>query len=460
MPEVKPRILVIDDEEDMLSLYKNILKNEFPSYLTTSGKEALSILSKEEYDVMILDVLMPEMSGLDVLKKAKIIDPTLEVIMVTASKDIKPAVDSIKNGAFDYVIKPFEIEDLLITIKKALERKTMLRENKYLKQMLDEKADPGDIIGKSEAIHHVKKMLNSISDSASTVLITGESGTGKEVVANALHKKSKRAKMPFIVVNCAAIPENLLESELFGHERGSFTGALERHVGKFELASGGTIFLDEIGEMPINMQAKLLRAVQEGKIERVGGGVPIEVDVRVIAATNIDIKKAVSDKKFREDLYYRLNVIPIELPPLRERKEDIPLFIKYFSDKFSKELNKPSIKIEPDAVKSLSEYDWPGNIRELANIIERMIAISKNDSISLEHMPYEIVNGEKIAQSRSVEPAGPLNGLMREYEKGLLIKALLANDWNQMKAARMLGIHRTTLISKMDSLDIKRSGLR
>ena len=455
METTKPGILVVDDEEDILLLYKNLLKNEYNLTVTKSGADAVRKASEKHYDLVILDVIMPEMNGMEVLKKIKEIDGSIDVIMVTASKEVKPAVDCLKFGAFDYIIKPFEVEDLLSTIRKALERRKILMENLYLKQALDERASMGELMGKNDKIRKIYDIIEHISDSDSTVLITGESGTGKEIVAETIHKKSKRANKPYVIVNCAAIPENLLESEMFGHERGSFTGALDRHLGKFELASGGTIFLDEIGEMPMAMQVKLLRAVQEGAIERVGGEKSIPIDIRIIAATNIDLKKAIQDKKFREDLYYRLNVIPINIPPLRDRSEDIPLFINYFLAKYNKELNKDIKYMSGEALKVFEEYSWPGNIRELENLIERIVTLSKDDHIDTAHLPKDIVNLKRSNNGAFNLEEGSLMKAVRNFEKKIIIEALRYCNGNQTSTAKTLGIHRTTLISKLEAYGIK-----
>jgi DNA-binding NtrC family response regulator len=455
METTKPGILVVDDEEDILLLYKNLLKNEYNLTVTKSGADAVRKASEKHYDLAILDVIMPEMNGMEVLKKIKEIDGSIDVIMVTASKEVKPAVNCLKFGAFDYIIKPFEVEDLLSTIRKALERRKILMENLYLKQALDERASMGELIGKDDKIRKIYDIIEHISDSDSTVLITGESGTGKEIVAETIHKKSKRANKPYVIVNCAAIPENLLESEMFGHERGSFTGALDRHLGKFELASGGTIFLDEIGEMPMAMQVKLLRAVQEGAIERVGGEKSIPIDIRIIAATNIDLKNAIQDKKFREDLYYRLNVIPINIPPLRDRSEDIPLFINYFLAKYNKELNKDIKYMTGEALKVFQEYSWPGNIRELGNLIERIVTLSKDDHIDTAHLPKDIIHSKPNNNGTFSLEEGSLMKAVRIFEKKIIIEALRYCNGNQTSTAKTLGIHRTTLISKLEAYGIK-----
>jgi len=455
MENIKPSILVVDDEEDILLLYKNLLKKDFNLTTATRGFDAIKKASEEHFDLVILDVIMPGINGIEVLKKIKEIDGSMDVIMVTASKEVKPAVDCLKFGAFDYIIKPFEIDDLLSTIRKALERRKIILENIYLKQALDERASLGELIGKNERIRNIYNIIENISGSDSTILISGESGTGKEIVAETIHKKSTRAKMPYIIVNCAAIPENLLESEMFGHERGSFTGALDRHIGKFELASGGTIFLDEIGEMPMSMQAKLLRAVQEGIIERIGGERSIPIDVRIIAATNIDLKKAIQERRFREDLYYRLNVIPIDIPPLRDRIEDIPLFINYFIAKYNKELNKNIKYITGEALKIFQSYSWPGNVRELENLIERIMTLSGEDHIDQVHIPSELVNSKTNNTGKFILEEGSLLKAVRNFERKIIIEALRYCSGNQTNTAKTLGIHRTTLISKLEAYGIK-----
>lgn len=455
MDKIKPRILVVDDEDDMLLLYKNILKKDHVIIPVSSGREAIKMISRESVDLVILDIIMPDVNGIEVLKKIKDMDSTIDFIMVTASKEIKPAVDSLKLGAFDYIVKPFEAEDLLSSVKKALERRQIIRENIYLKQALSERASFGQLIGNSEKMRDVYGIIEKASDSDSTILITGESGTGKEIVAEVIHKKSKRNSMPYIIVNCAAIPENLLESEMFGHERGAFTGAMERHIGKFELANGGTIFLDEIGEMPMAMQAKLLRVLQDGMIERVGGEKTIPVNVRTIAATNLDLRKAIQDKKFREDLYYRLNVIPISLPPLRERAQDIHLFVNYFIDRYNKELNKSIKNVTKDAMDALIKYAWPGNIRELENLIERLVTLSRDDHIDTCHIPQEIINPNPAGKEVPAIQEGSFLRAVRDFEKDMVIRALESSNWNQTNAAKLLGIHRTTLISKMEAFGIK-----
>jgi len=451
MPKVKPRILVIDDQDSMLKTYKAILKKSYCPVLVNNGQEALKVLANNPFSLVLLDLMMPQMNGVEVLKKIKEIDPQIEVIMVTAVQDIKSAVSAIKIGAYDYLTKPFEIEDILSIIGKALEKRALLRENVYLREVLEKKCFYSKLVGSGEAMKKLFSVIEKVAVTDSTVLITGESGTGKELVAHAIHKQSKRAEKPLVVVNCAAIPDPLVESELFGHERGAFTGALDRKEGKFEVADGGSIFLDEIGCMPISLQSKLLRVLQDNVVVRVGGTNPLQVDVRLIAATNLDLKSAIEKGNFREDLYYRLNIIPIHLPPLRERKADIPLLLDHFLDKYNKEFNKRIQGFDKCAQKILVNYAWPGNVRELQNLIERIVVLSQDEEyISIEDLPLE-----NISKKQEGDVLKTLKQAQREFEISYLKSALLRCGGNQTKAAEKLGIHRTTLISKMKELGLK-----
>ncbi|MFC1571700.1 sigma-54-dependent transcriptional regulator [Candidatus Margulisiibacteriota bacterium] len=448
MPKSKPQILVIDDEDSMLRTYKSVLKSSYNVTLLNSGRKAFEVLKDGNFSLLLLDLMMPEMNGLEVLKKIREIDKNLEVIMVTAVHDIKSAVQAIKLGAYDYITKPFEVEGLLSVVSKALERRALLRENVYLRQLVEEKGSYLNLIGKTEAMKKVFNLIDKIAATESTVLVTGESGTGKELVAHAVHRGSSRAKKPFIVVNCAAIPESLIESELFGHERGAFTGAMERKEGKFELADGGTIFLDEIGCMKSSLQSKMLRVLQDNVIERVGGGKPIQVDVRVIAATNLDIEETVKKREFREDLYYRINVMRVHLPPLRERKDDVPLLLGYFVEKYNKELKKKIKGFNKCALGLLMEYDWPGNVRELQNMVERVVALSENkEEIPAEDIPMENASHNIVKKG--------LKEATMDFEKRYIKNVLCETGGNQTKAADVLSINRTTLIAKIKQLGLK-----
>jgi DNA-binding NtrC family response regulator len=449
MANIKPSILAVDDEKDMLETYRSVLKKKYNVITASSGKEALKIVEVEPLALVLLDIRMPRMDGIAVLKKIKELDKNLDVIMVSASKDIASAVEAMKLGAFDYVSKPFDVKELNALIEKALEKRKLVRENIYLRESLDEITSYYDLIGKTAGMKELYKTIDSVASADSTILIIGESGTGKELVARAIHKKSKRAEKPFIAVNCAAIPENLFESDLFGHERGSFTGALERKLGKFELADGGTLFLDEIGCMPAAMQAKLLRVLEDHVIERVGGEKGIPVDVRIISATNIDFEKHIKEEKFRHDLYYRLNVIPISLVPLRKRKEDIPLFIDYFLDKYNKALNKNVKGFTEEALEVLMNYSWPGNVRELQNMVERVVVLSKSELISEEELPVHEITGAKTY------PAGSLKDMIYNFEKESIEKALAEHKGNTSAAAKTLKTARTSLMTRMKTLGMK-----
>ena len=446
MNNSKPLILTIDDEVDMLETYRSILSKKYEVITAESGEKALSVLKEKEVSLILLDIKMPKMNGIEILKRVKEDEPNLEVIMVTASKEIASAVEAMKLGALDYLTKPFEVKELLTVIEKALEKRALVKENLYLKESLKQATAYCDLIGRTPAIQKIYEIIDRAAPTDSTILIRGESGTGKEIVARAIHKKSKRSNKPFIAVNCAAIPENLLESELFGHERGAFTGAIERKLGKFELADGGTLFLDEIGCMSIAMQAKLLRVLEDKTIERLGGEKGIPVNVRIISATNIDFEKEIEKGNFRHDLYYRLNVIPIYLPPLRERKEDIPLFVQYFLEKFNKELNKKVAGFTPAALQIMTNYHWPGNVRELQNFIERLIVLSSNTIISEDDL-------QSLSASTEVKPQ-TLKEALNNYERLLIKRALSESNNNRSLAAKKLGIARSSLNSKIEALGI------
>jgi len=447
MSAIKSVILAVDDEQDILETYSSILKKQYKLLTASSGKEALTTIKKEPVSLVLLDIRMPKQDGIQVLAKIKEYDPGIEVIMVSASKDILSAVEAMKLGAYDYVTKPFEVKELKALIEKALEKSNLLKENHYLKESLKEVTSYCNLIGKSASMKKLFENIEKVAKTNSRVLISGESGSGKELVARAIHDKSARKDKPFVALNCAAIPENLFESELFGHEPGAFTGAMERRIGKFELANRGTLFLDEIGCMPPAMQAKLLRVLENTTIERLGGQKSIEIDVRIISATNVDFKKHIAENKFRSDLYYRLNVIPITIPALRERKEDLNLLINSFLDKFNKILNKKVKGFSQEAMEILENYGWPGNVRELQNLIERITVLSNN----------EIINAEEIPLTLSVEQSfnsGNLKDYLINFEKETIQKSLSANQGNVSKAAKVLGMARTSLNNRMRTLDI------
>lgn len=448
----KKTILAVDDEPDLLKTLDNILKKKFNVLTATDGAKALELIGKQGPDLILLDLRMPKMDGLTLLKKIKAenLAGDAEIIMVSASKDLVSAVEAMKLGAFDYVSKPFDNKELLAVIDKALEKRALVRENLYLKEALAESNRYGDLIGKTPAMKRVFEVIAAAAASSSRVLITGESGTGKELAARAIHQKSPRAGSPFIAINCAALPDNLLESELFGYERGAFTGALERKLGKFELADGGTLFLDEIGCMSPTMQAKLLRVVQEQAVDRIGGASPVPIDVRIVAATNLNFKKAIAERIFREDLYYRLNVIPVELPPLRERREDVPLFLEYFLKKYHSELNRPARAFEPAAVELLLAYRWPGNVRELQNIVERLVALSRQEIITRAEIEFHL----NLLPTAAPTADEGYNSAIAEFEKDYFSQTLAQCEGNRSRAAKKLGMARTTLLSKLKGLGL------
>lgn len=445
-------ILVVDDEKSMRDTMHMLLQDSYNVHLARSGKEAIEIVRNQPVDLVLLDIRLPEIDGIEVLKIIKGIDESIEVIMVTAVIMVRHAVEAVRHGAYDYITKPFDIDALQEQVEKVLEKRILVRENTLLRSMIEKDYQFEKIIGKSKEIREIFKIIDDVARSNATVLITGESGTGKELVARAIHNRSSRKDKLFVAVNCAAIPENLLESELFGHERGSFTGASERQIGKFEIANGGTLFLDEIGSMPLPMQAKLLRAIQQKEIERVGAGYPTPVDVRIISATNSDLRSGIKKYKFREDLYYRLNVIPIHLPPLRERREDIPLLANHFLHKYSRQFGKKIKSFKKDAMQLLKKYDWPGNIRELENLTERICVLNKHEYIEKDRLPPEI-KGEFPCKPEMGEIT--LEEAIQKFEADFIREAIKKAGGKKGKAAKQLGIHRNTLLQLEKRLNIE-----
>jgi len=438
----KAKILVVDDEKSMRDSMQMLLKDRYQVYLAGTGKEALKIVRQEAIDLVLLDVRLPEIDGLEILKLIKGIDESIEVIMITAVITVGKAVEAIRNGAYDYITKPFDINTLQEQVANVLEKRHLAQQNFFLKRLIEKEAQFEKIIGKSSVINEIFTVITDVAASSATVLITGESGTGKELVARAIHNLSPRKENLFVAVNCAAIPENLLESELFGHERGSFTGAVDRQIGKFEIANGGTLFLDEVGTLPLSMQAKLLRAIQAREIERVGSGKPIAINVRIISATNSDLKTAVKNKLFREDLFYRLNVIPIHIPALRDRKEDVPLLVNHFLEKYNREFNRKIKGMRKEVLPLLLAYDWPGNVRELENLIERLVVLTKGHYIGTEKLPTEIAADTRKAEAYR---QGSLHEAVRKFEAEFIRQAFAKSGGKKTKVAKLLGIHRNTL---------------
>lgn len=434
-------ILVVDDEKNYLLVLKELLIEEgYEVAIAQSAAEALKIFQETELDLVITDMKMPGMSGMELLEVLKEKDFHLPVIMMTAFGTVEKAVEAMKKGAYDYILKPFDNEVLKKTVAKGLAMGQVIKANRLLSGELKEKFGPTDLIGSSLPIRQVRELISKVAGTKATVLISGESGTGKELVARAIHFNSPRKDKPLVSVNCSALAETLLESELFGHEKGSFTGATAQRKGRFETADGGTLFLDEVGEMSPSVQVSLLRVLQNREFERVGGNKTIKVDVRVITATNKDLSKEIAIGHFREDLYYRLNVVHIEVPPLRDRKEDLPLLVRYFLERFAKEMNKKEVpSLAPEAMGALLAYDWPGNIRELENMLERAVILSSRPIIYLEDLPFTSI----------IPPGAKLDEVLELIEKKMITQALTLAGNVQAHAAELLGITRQSLFSKM-----------
>ncbi len=445
----EPLVLIVDDEEGIRESLSDIFTDEGYRITTAeTGEEALEKIKAEMPDLLLLDIWLPEMDGLEALEKIKRENPALPVIMISGHGNIEMAVRATKNGAYDFLEKPLSLERVVLVSKRALERGSLEMENLALKESLTRK---WVLIGETPAMKALKRQIETAAKGNARVLISGESGSGKEVVARLLHAQSQRAGEPFVEVNCAAIPHELIESELFGHEKGSFTGAFEQKKGKFELADGGTLFLDEIADMSPQTQAKLLRVIEMQEFQRVGGSKSISVDVRVIAATNKDLPERIKEGKFRDDLYFRLNVIPIATPPLRQRLDDIPLLVEHFLELFAAEYGQAPKKLSPGAVQKLREYEWPGNIRELRNLIERLVIMSPSDTI--EETAIMEVRGE--AASSNYFGLDSLRDARDAFERDFLARKLFENNWNVSRTAEALGIERSNLHRKIKSYGIK-----
>ena len=450
---MRPVILIVDDDPGIRESFRLILEEHYELVEAGDGRQAIEIVRTSEVDLVLLDIRLPEMDGIEVLERIKALDDQVEVILVTAVKTVRTAVAAMKLGAFDYVTKPFEEDDLLSVVRRALERRSLEREVVFLRSELARRHDPGEIVGHHPEMQKLFRLIAQVARNATTVLITGESGTGKELVARAIHRQSPRRDKPFVPVNPAALSETLLESELFGHEKGSFTGAFQRKLGKLEMAQGGTLFLDEIGTLKPELQGKLLRVLQEREIERVGGTRTIRIDVRVIAATNADLKQAVATHAFREDLYYRLNVMPISVPPLRDRRDDIPLLVEHFIRRYNAEMNKHVDGLSPEAMTVLREYPWPGNVRELQNIIERLVGLVEAPIIGVNDLPLDVLLPDSAVRLRQAETL-PLRQATEEFEKQIVMRVLERVHWNRSEAARILGIHRNSLKTMLTRWDL------
>ncbi len=446
-------ILVVEDEASQRTMLKGFLKKRGHRVLEAeNGNSALQIAKKSYLDVVLLDLKMPGMDGLDVLKELKKLNPELDVILITAYGTIETAVTSMKLGACDYITKPINLEELLGILHRIGDRRELLRENQILKEQLQEKRiDQDKIIYQSPKMAEILSICSRVADSKATVLLQGESGTGKELFARLIHNLSSRAKAPFIGVNCGALPETLIESELFGHEKGAFTGAVARRIGRVERADGGSLFLDEIGELSPSAQVKFLRFLQEGEFQRVGGSQTLRADVRVIAATNRDLQKEIKEGRFREDLFFRLNVIAVTIPPLRERREDIPLLIDHFLKVYSAQNRRPIKGITSEARSMLIKYEYPGNVRELENIIERAVVIAKGDYITLEDLPFKLEGERRPSSAEGLSLRERIDSL----EKELIKEALESSEGNQTRAAQALGISERVLRYKLKKYGLK-----
>jgi two-component system NtrC family response regulator len=446
------KVLLIDDDASLRRVTEYSLHSAgFQVLSAVDGKQGLASFQADAPQVVITDIQMPGLSGYDVLQQIKAERPETVVIVITAFSSVEKAVEAMKQGAYDYLAKPFSRDELVLVVEKAFKLLGLQEENQRLRDELEQQIDFSHMVGISDVMQGVYDVVRRVAPTEASVLITGESGTGKELIARAIHQGGDRRKEPFVAINCAAIPVNLLESELFGHVRGSFTGSVRDRAGKFVEADGGTLFLDEVGEMPMELQPKLLRVLQEMEVEPVGGKVR-SVNVRIVAATNQDVEAAIEQGRFREDLYYRLAVIPIELPPLRERAEDIPLLVRHFLERFSE---NGSIDISADAMAAMKAYAWPGNVRELQNAIERMVVLSRGEQIERHSLPAKLRTTATSSAGRILE-LPPEGFPLEEIEKEAVVQALSRNDWNQTRAAAFLRVPRHTLIYRIEKYDIKK----
>ena len=452
-------ILVIDDEEIMREILEALLTREgYQVRLAPTAAEGLDLARAMPFDAAIVDVMLPGMDGIAALDELKKIDDDLPVLMITAFASVENAIAAMKRGAFDYITKPFKNDEVLVVLRNALAQRRLVAENKALRQNLQAHANHlGEIIGRSPRMRQVFDLIIQAAPSRTTILINGESGTGKELVARALHQNSSRADRAFITVNSGNLPPDLLESNLFGHVKGAFTGAVYPKKGLFELADKGTIFFDEIGNIPVETQAKLLRVIQEREFMRLGGVETIKVDVRIVAATNVDLRRMVDEGKFREDLYYRLHVITVDLPPLRDRKDDIPLLVQHFLDKYGQENGKPDLELSPETLDMLFEYDWPGNVRELENVIERAVVLSTNSRIDVDLVPDHVRSSKRFQMPQFVVPPEGISfrDVITDFEKRLIESTLEAAGGVQKRAAELLHIKPTTLNEMIKRHDIR-----
>ena len=458
-PQTRP-ILVVDDERSMREFLTVMLQREgHQVVIATNGEEALGLLEEgQRFQVAMTDLKMPGIDGISLLEKIKQVDPACQVIIMTAHATAETAISAIKSGAYDYITKPFKVDEARIAVDRAIEKFHLVHENLYLREALEHRQGFGEIIGRSPAIQQVYKMISRVAPTKTTILIQGESGTGKELVARAIHRQSPYAEGPFLPINCGAIPENLIESELFGHQAGAFTGAAKAKDGLFVAAAKGTVFLDEVGELPQAAQVKLLRVLQESKVRPVGSATEVDINCRIIAATNRDLRQQVQEGNFREDLYYRLGIIPIELPPLRERGGDVKLLLEYFLEKYAAEIGNPISGIEKDALDLLLKHDYPGNIRELQNIVERAVTLEMGDLVTKESLPPEIrgegSNTSRLSAVTVTDDGIDLEAMVARLEQNLIHQALTLTDGNKTEAAELLGISFRSLRYRLDKYEI------
>jgi DNA-binding NtrC family response regulator len=454
MIEKRPTVLIVDDDEGIRDTLEAILKKEYSVIKAEDGETALRIVEVEEINVILLDIMLPGMGGLEVLEKVKERFEDIDVIMITVVKEIDSVVNAMRLGAYDYIGKDFDYDEVTTLVERVIEKQNKDRELIYLHSEIERYIEYDFIMGKTPQMKEVYDVIQKVARLPATVLIRGESGTGKELVARIIHRESALSQNPFVTVNLASIPNELIESTLFGHEKGAFTGAHRQRFGKFELAHKGTLFLDEIGDLKFDLQAKLLRAIQEGEIERVGGAKTIKVDTRLIAATSINLEEAVKNGDFREDLFYRINVIPINLPPLRDRLVDITQLVELFIKRYNQKFRKKVEGISEGALSTLHNYTWPGNIRELENLIERLIAISDGNMISEKDIPIEYYLTEVIPSQLGKEDEGLLTKACETFERNFILKVLEKNRWRRKETARSLGIPLSTLKYKLNKLQI------
>jgi DNA-binding NtrC family response regulator len=440
-------LLIVDDEKGIRESLRMVLQDNYDLYFAATGTEALHIFESRAIDIVLLDIMLPDSDGRHLIQKFKAIDDSVEIIMVTAIKDLRSGIDTIKNGAYDYLVKPFEVENIKTIVARAVKKKMLQKEVFLLRHEIDHCRPFETMVGRNLEMKNIFQLIATVAPSDGTVLIQGESGTGKELVARAIHNQSNRAKNPFVVINCAAIPATLMESELFGHRRGAFTGATTDCPGKLEIANTGTVFLDDIDALSINMQANLLRVIQQKEFERIGTHRIINADIRIIASSNQDLLELVAENRFRQDLYYRLHVLPVALPPLRERRDDIPLLLEHFLQLHAKRKGETTKRLTPAAIDHLTTYHWPGNVRELENLVERICTINPERTIRLGHLPP--LTG--IASSKG---QASLRQATQEFEKQYIQSVLEAAQGNKTEAARRLGIHRNTLLTKTKELGI------